>query len=179
MPPAWWQPWTFGGYNIEEPSLNAWELINWYLPRMAPYEQSQMAQALYELGGQQVLPANLSGYNLPAGAPSTTTNWLSGLSSGPEVPSWFTDSPEGNWLANLTKSAANLSPGMTRMEQRTWRSGFEDAMSRAPNSEMKALGTSLYNPFLLAPEYGQAAPLGTYAMPYSTKGGLVGNPWFV
>lgn len=178
--PSWWVPWSYGGYNLEEPSLNAYELLNWFLPAMAPYEQSLAAQSLYELGAQEVLPQALPGYARPIGTPGTTADWLSrvsGVRNAP-TPDWFAGSPEANWLQSLHSAASGLRPDMTRSQQRLWRQGYEDVMARAPNQEMAALGSFLYNPTLQAPRFGQAAPLGTYLQDYQVRGGLVANPWY-
>lgn len=172
--PSWWLPFQYYGY---EPAGMQYELLNWLIPYMAPFEQAQVGRYLsaVEQSTPGTLPVPLpSGYGTARGTPGLTSQWLAGL-AGLSMPGRST--PAENWLAGL----AGLAPtqGMTRQQQREWRQTYEDTLQTAPDPFAASAAEHVFNPTLLRPEYGQAAPLGRYLMPYRTKGGLVANPWFV
>jgi len=177
--PQWWTQFAFPAY---EPETAPFELLNWYIPFMAPYEQAAMGRYLYQAGAANpdVLTGMVTpGYNASMGSAAATRDWLASVSGARTATGPARGTPAEAWLGNLFQAASALQPGMGRAEQRTWRATLDTLLGAAPDEQTAFLGQSLYNPLLRAPEYGQAAPLGQYVMPYRTKGGLVANPWFV
>lgn len=180
MPFSSWSPWS---YDFYDPSSVAYELANWFLPYMTPYHQGQTARWLQgNIGELPVsVQSQVAAYPQVSAPPSTTAQWLAGLSNlaGAPTPA-YPGSAEQNWLAGLVSSVLpNLGPGATRAQQRHAALDISQALEQAPSSALAQLGQSLLQPVLQAPAFGQAAPLGSYMMPYRTKGGLVANPWFV
>jgi len=172
--PSWWAPFQYQGY---EPAGMPYELLNWLIPYMAAPEQAEVARYLWNV--EQSTPGTLpsgvpSAYGTAQGSAASTNQWLAGLTN---LTTPGRGTPGENWFTSL----AGLRPtqGMTRQQQREWSQNYQSALQTAPDEFARSAAEYVFNPTLLAPEYGQAAAMGRYLTPYRTKGGLVGNPWFV
>lgn len=122
-----------------------------------------------------------SSYLRPSTGPDTTSQWLQQIAGLPSrsIPSYMRKSPEGDWFEGLLNAASNLGINMPRTQQVQWRSDLNRILAQAPSENMRGVGEALFLPRLTAPQYGSVPMPGEYLLPYRTKGGLMGNPWFV
>jgi len=179
--PAWWNPWTYPAFPAQPETTIPLELLNWFIPFMAPSEQAAIGRFLYQTAASapESFPQITPAYNAPAAPAASTAQWLSSISGVTGAPMPGRNTQEEAWLKGLFSAAQNLGPGMGRLEQRKWRADLTSLLETAPNQLARSLGEHLFNPTLTAPEPGQAAPLGNYILPFRTKGGLVSNPWYI
>lgn len=151
-------------------------------PSGAASSEQQWLQGLGGLSTMLATPASSASPTIPpsifdSGAygewqkKRATQNWQQELAS-------LTGDPNAAGLQSLAQLAGQIGSASTRQQQRDAKAAFDNWMGNQ-SDVMQGIGSQLLSPVLQAPKFGSAVTWGTYTQPYSVRGGLVANPWYV